>query len=223
MFFARPLVAAALFGVLAAAGMTATDANAQQIYRIVGADGRITFSDKPPLDPAAKAQPAKVVGLQSSGSSDLASLPFELRQAASRYPVTLYSAPSCSACTSGRAMLVGRGIPFAERTVATSADIEALKRMGNATTLPVLTIGGQQLKGFGESEWTQFLDAAGYPKSSQLPSGYIPAPARPLVAAQDAPQEPAAAPAPQARTRAAEAPREAAAAEPADNPAGIKF
>jgi glutaredoxin len=220
MFFARPLVTASLFGVIAAAGLTATDANAQQIFRIVGPDGRVTFSDKPPLDPGTKAAPAKVVGMPSSGSGDLSGLPFELRQAASRYPVTLYSAPGCGACASGRSMLMGRGIPFAERTVVTNEDIEALKRMGNASTLPVLTIGGQQLKGFGESEWSQFLDAAGYPKSSQLPASYTPAPARPLVAAQDA-QAPAAAP--RARTRVVEAPPEEPAAEPAENPSGIKF
>ncbi len=218
MFFARPLIAAGLVGLIATAGLAVTDANAQQIFRIVGPDGRITFSDKPPLDPTLKAQAAPVVALPGSAGGDLSSLPFELRQAASRYPVTLYSAPGCGACASGRAMLTSRGVPFTEKTVVTNEDIEALKRMANANTLPVLTIGGQQLKGYGEIEWVQFLDAAGYPKSSQLPSSYTPGPATPLVAAQE-PQAPAL---PSARARAEVQPI-APAASPADNPAGIRF
>lgn len=217
MLSARPVLAAALFALVAAAAAGSGDANAQQIYRIVGPDGRITFSDKAPLETNVKASAAPVVPL-ASGSRDLASLPFELRQAASRYPVTLYSAPGCSACASGRSMLVGRGIPFSERTVISNDDIEALKRLSGGGTLPLLTVGGQQLKGFGDSEWSQFLDAAGYPKTSQLPPGYTPAPAAPLVAAQE---QQAPAPARQAEPARAEAP--VPAAPPAENPAGIRF
>ena len=55
MFFARPVLALGLMGLLAAAGTGSSDANAQQIYRIVGPDGRVTFSDKPPLEASAKA------------------------------------------------------------------------------------------------------------------------------------------------------------------------
>ena len=36
-------------------------------------------------------------------------LPFELRQAASRYPVTLYTAATCIPCDNGRQMLQQRG------------------------------------------------------------------------------------------------------------------
>src|SRR6478735_5512200 len=169
MFFARSLLATGFMGVLAMAGMGPIDANAQQIFRIVGPDGRVTFSDQPPLEASAKAANAKTISLPGAGGSDTSALPYELRQAANRYPVTLYTAPGCGPCGPGRAALMGRGIPFAEKTVTTNEDIEALKRMAGTPTLPFLTIGGQQLKGFSESEWVTFLDAAGYPKTSQLP------------------------------------------------------
>jgi glutaredoxin len=214
MFFARPARALGLMGLLAAAGFSGNDANAQQIYRIVGADGRVTFSDKAPVE-SAKATAAPVVPLGSRPQT--ANLPFELREPASRYPVTLYTAPNCGPCGTGRALLSSRGIPFSEKTVSTNEDIEALKRLG-ATSVPFLTIGGQQIKGFAEVEWVQFLDAAGYPKTSQLPAGYSQPPATPLVATQQ-PQAPERAPAAPATARAA-AP---AAAPAADNPAGIRF
>lgn len=177
MFNARPVAAAALLGVLAAWSLVA---GAQQVYRITGPDGRVTFSDRPPPSGAA-ASIAPVVNL--SGSESLAALPFELRAVAERYPVTLYARPGCAPCDSGRNYLNRRGIPFSEKTVHSLEDVEALQRLAGSPTLPFMTIGGQQLKGYSEAEWGQFLDAAGYPKTSQLPNGYRNPPAAPLVAA----------------------------------------
>jgi glutaredoxin len=217
MFFARPTRALGLMGLLAVAGFSGNDANAQQIFRIVGADGRVTFSDKPPLDANGKPTAAPAVSL-SGGGAQTASLPIELRNAVNRYPVTLYTAPGCVPCGSARAMLSGRGVPFTEKTVSSNEDIEALKRIAGGASVPFLTIGGQQLKGYSETEWAQFLDAADYPKTSQLPASYVQPPATPLVAVQQ----------PQAPVRAAAAPSPARAAAPApapaaENPAGIRF
>jgi hypothetical protein len=83
--------------------------------------------------------------------------------------------------------------------------------------LPFLTIGGQQIKGYSDGEWAQYLDAAGYAKQSQLPSGYQrPAPT-PLVAIK--PVEVAA---PKNTTTAAP-PAAVPVAPPLTNPAGIRF
>lgn len=213
MFFARPFLALGLMGLLAVTGFISNDASAQQIFRTTTPDGRVTFSDKPPIEASAKGKTAPVVALPGAAGASTANLPFELRQVANRFPVTLYTAPTCAPCGAGRAMLAARGVPFAEKTVITNEDIDALKRITGAPSLPFLSIGGQQLKGFSEAEWTQFLDAAGYPKTSQLPAGYTQAPATPLVTIQ----EPAQAAAP---TPAAPAPI----AEPAPpNPTGIRF
>jgi glutaredoxin len=194
------------------------DANAQQIYRLVGPDGRVTFSDKAPLDPNTKTTLAR--GVAPPAGSSLESLPFELRQVASRYPVTFYTGPGCGPCGEGRALLSSRGVPYAEKTVTTNDDIEALKRLTNgAASLPILTIGGQQLRGFSEVEWVQFLDAAGYPKNSLLPAGYIPSPASPLVAAQ----EPVRPQAPRAESARAAQPDSIPLLAPGENPSGIRF
>jgi glutaredoxin len=218
MFFARPLLVLGLIAVLAAAGLSPSDANAQQIYRFVAPDGSITFSDKATLDPNAKATLARAAAL-SAGSS-LASLPFELRQTVSRYPVTFYTGPGCGPCAAGRALLSSRGVPYTEKTVTSNDDIEALKRLTNgAASLPFLTIGGQQLRGFSEVEWAQFLDAAGYPKTSQLPATYAAAPATPLVAAQ----EPVRAQRAPAETARAAQPDSIPLQAPAENPSGIRF
>ncbi|MES2633825.1 MAG: glutaredoxin family protein [Pseudomonadota bacterium] len=215
-----------LVGLLGASALLASDANAQQIYRIVGPDGRVTFSDQAPAQSNAKpgaagapaaAQTATTATTASAGGAP-SPLPFELRQVVSRYPVVLYTGVNCAPCASGRAMLASRGIPFTERTVTTPDDIEAYRRLGGANTLPFLTIGGQQIKGYSDFEWAQYLDAAGYPKTSVLPSSYKQAPATPLVAIQQAPAN-APATAPSAAPATASSPPP----PPPENPAGIRF
>lgn len=216
MMLARPVVAAVLLGCAAA---FSGGAAAQQIYRIVGPDGKVTFSDRPPEDAKAKATIAPTVGVAGGGGQ---SLPFELRNVVQRFPVTIYTAANCAACASARTFLGSRGVPYTERTVGSNEDIEALSRLAGSATVPFATIGSQQLKGFSESEWGQFLDAAGYPKSSILPPGYRnPTPA-PLVAVQS-PTRPQTAEAPRAPTQPQQPAPSAPPADDSDNPAGIRF
>jgi glutaredoxin len=201
-----------------AALLCATGAQAQAVYRIVGPDGKVTFSDKPPVN----AEQGKVAatGVGAAAASGNSSLPYELRQVASKYPVTLYSSTPCAPCDRGRSLLTSRGVPFNERTVTTNEDQAALQRQMGDTSLPYLTVGGQRIKGFSDTEWTQYLDAAGYPKTSALPAGYKNAAATPLVTVQAA------------TTAAKPAEKPSAPAEPAyqpppgptpSNPAGITF
>jgi glutaredoxin len=195
----------------------ACSAGAQAVYRIVGPDGKVTFSDQPPATPGAKASPAGVAPLGGTAGGD-ASLPFELRQVASRYPVTLYTGTECTPCGPARAYLASRGVPFTEKSVTTNEDIAALQRLSGGNSLPFLTVGGQQIRGYSETEWGEYLNAAGYPRTSQLPRSYRQAAATPLVAAATAaPKAPAESAAP------ARSPTVAQPTPPGSNPAGIQF
>jgi len=191
--------------------------NAQAVYRVVGPDGKVTFSDKPPA-PSDRVTATGPAGKSVGGAG--AALPYELRQVAGKYPVTLYTSSNCAPCGSGRALLSNRGIPFAEKTVNTAEDSDALQRISGESSLPFLTIGGEQIKGYSDAEWTQFLDAAGYPKSSVLPAGYLSPAATPLVAVQ----KPAAAVKPEeSRTQQAPAAPSTPRVNTPSNPAGITF
>jgi glutaredoxin len=195
--------------------IVASAAFGQAVYRNVDKNGKVTFSDQAPAASAPAAAPRAGI---SSGAD--AGLPYELRQVSQRYPVTLYTGDECGPCSAGRSLLVTRGVPFNERTIKSNQDIDALQRLSGQTSLPLLAIGSQQLKGYSDSEWSQYLDAAGYPKSAQLPASYRNPPAQPLVAQQQA--APPAAQAPSAAPAAAPPP--AASNEPTpSNPAGIKF
>jgi len=194
---------------VAAAAMF-TSLPAQALYKVVGPDGKVTYTDQPSVSTENKVQS---VGARGSVANDVA-LPFDLRQAVQRYPVTLYVAPDCSPCDAGRQLLRQRGIPFSEKLVTTADDSNALQRLTGTTSLPAVTIGAQVVRGWQREDWVSYLDAAGYPKESRLPANFPQGKAEPLTEARQA----APAPSPQ-RTAPAPAP----AAEPAPPPSGIRF
>jgi hypothetical protein len=216
-----PLVWACL-----ALALAAPLVDAQQVYRTVGPDGRVTFSDTLPADPNTRTSLQETPGVGASTQT----LPFELRQIVSRFPVTLYTGANCNPCDQGRGLLVVRGIPFSERSVQTFEDVEALLRLAGERTLPLLMVGGQLVRGFSSADWTQYLDAAGYPKVSALPSGWRQAAATPLAPRTATPSARAAsgaAPPTNAPAQPDAAPPQPPAAAPTrprpDNPAGIRF
>ena len=202
-------IAIAVLGLCASAG-------AQPVYRVIGADGKLTFSDKPPTAQSA-GKVSGSAGSTSPGTGD-AGLPFELKQVMSRFPVTLYTSPDCAPCGDARALLSARGIPFSERTVKTAEDAAALQRISGESSLPLLVVGGQRLTGFSQADWTQTLDAAGYPPNSVLPAGYKNGKATPLAPAK----KPIPTPAPSAPDNNPP-PVEPNAGPSPSNPAGIQF
>lgn len=178
-------------------------------YKVVLPDGKVVYTDRPPADstsrvtnvgPAKTALPAPRAGSTTGGASALAAgLPTELRSIVQRYPVTLYTTSDCAACDNARRLLQQRGVPYTERGVVSEDDALALERLSGARTLPALSIGPQPLRGFAEADWTNFLDAAGYPRESRLPKGWKPAATTPLAERVSAPAETAQATPPPAR------------------------
>lgn len=166
-----------------------------QLYRWVGPDGNVTYSDTPP-PPAARQVETKDLAPDTAGPST-AGLPYALAQAVKASPVTLYTTTQCAPCDDARTMLNTRGIPYAEKTVHTNQDIEKLKHVSGAQQLPVLAVGAKTQKGFDSNTWDTLLTAAGYPQSSQLPPDYHNPPPQPAAPAPP-PQPAAPAPAPAA-------------------------
>lgn len=203
---------------LAAGALIVPNAQAQ-IYRSIDAQGRVTFTDTP----GTAAQAVAPGPGQATAGTGLAALPYELRQVRARYPVTLYAGPQCAPCDLGRSLLTQRGIPFAEKTVASAEDIAALRRLTDSAELPVLAVGTKQIKGYEQATWAQYLDAAGYPATSQLPAGWQPAAPTELAPPLTRAAEPDTAAESQAATPTEAVPEAIAPAHTADNPTGIRF
>jgi glutaredoxin len=140
---------------------------AESMYRWVDKDGRVHYSDKPPAaGESNKVETKKSVTLGVAAPEPSALM----RQAATDYPVTLYTQTTCGdPCDSGRNHLKQRGIPFTEKTLATQEDADALRAVVGGKeklTVPVMQVGRKTVTGYSSSQWESLLDAAGYPKAA---------------------------------------------------------
>jgi glutaredoxin len=147
--------------------LCAANADAQ-LYKWVGPDGKVTYTDTPP--PAS----ARHVETKSLGASEVntTGLPYELSEAVKASPVTLYSTRNCAPCDDGKKLLTARGVPFAEKTVSSNEDIAEFKKVNGDAQLPVLLVGRNKERGFEPSAWNATLTSAGYPETSKLPKNY---------------------------------------------------
>lgn len=168
--------------LLAAAGA------AQAQYKYVGPNGEVTYSDIPPPPSARDVQVKNfATGIATAG------LPYDLGQAVSNFPVTLYTGEGCSLCDQARGYLKSRGVPYAEKTVTSPEDLAVLKKASGdpkSSNLPFLTVGSQKLNGFTEGSLGSLLDDAGYPSSSKLPAGYVNPAAQPAAPRTDSAANP---------------------------------
>ena len=153
-------------------------------FKVVGPDGKVTYSDRAPNVGEGR---VTALGGHNAPAAAEAELPFELRQVASRYPVTLYSTSgACEPCEMGRALLRQRGIPYTEKQVVSADDSDALEKLTGARDAPTLTIGSQVVRGMAADLWNSYLDAAGYPRESKLPASYQYRAATPIVERREA-------------------------------------
>lgn len=169
----KPLLISTVAAALFLAAPTA-----YALFKVVGPDGKVTYTDRLPSATEGRVMP---VNSETGRASD-PSLPFALRQVATRFPVTLYTLKDCGeACALGRSLLTRRGVPFVERIAETNEDREAWPRLVGGSEAPVLKVGEQMLRGFAPLGWEETLDVAGYPRQSLLPANYAPLPAIPLT------------------------------------------
>ena len=143
-----------------------------QLYKWVGPNGKVTYSDTPPPATVSKVE-TKSVTIGGVSASDF---PYEVAEAMRNYPVTLYTTRNCPPCDQGRKLLTERGIPFTEKTVNSSDDIAQFKQAGG-DQLPLLVVGKFRERAFESAAWHNVLTTAGYPESSRLPRSYRSPPA----------------------------------------------
>jgi len=198
----------ALLTSLAASLLLLATPAAHALFKVVGPDGRVTYTDRLPSASEGKVLPVN----NDTGRASDPALPFALRQVVSRFPVLLYTMKDCGeACALARGLLARRGVPYSERIAETNEDREAWTRLVGGTEAPVLKVGEQTLRGYAPAAWDETLDVAGYPRQSLLPANYAPPAATPLTERRAAtPVRPS-------------APAVAAPSDPGSNPAGIRF
>lgn len=135
-----------------------------ELYKWVGADGKITYSDTPPPADAKKVEKKRLNDRVNQGDG----LDFATRNAMKKYPVVLFTTDCGAPCDQGRALLNKRGVPFTEKNPEKNlADGQELKKLTGTLEVPDLRVGKDTpIKGFNEAVWNSALDNAGYPKNA---------------------------------------------------------
>lgn len=148
-----------------------------QLYKWVGPDGKVNYTDSPPPPSAAKVE-TKSLTIGGASASDF---PYEVMEAMKNNPVTLYSTRNCIPCDDGRKHLNERGIPYTEKTVASNEDIAQFRKISGDNNLPLLVVGRIKEHGYQPDAWNGTLTAAGYPEGNRLPKSYRQPPAEPAA------------------------------------------
>ncbi|MDR3352626.1 MAG: DUF4124 domain-containing protein [Zoogloeaceae bacterium] len=158
---------------------------AAQTYRWTDSAGRTVYSDTPPPHTVKN---AVRVGKKGATNAEDGNVPFAVRVAAQKYPVTLYTGPDCDDCNRARSHLSRRGVPFTEKAIQNAGDANAaeLKALVGDVFVPSVKIGSQKVRGFEASIYDGALDLAGYPKA---PANAPTVPAAPVSAGVPLPAE----------------------------------
>ena len=157
------------FILLAFALLSAT-AFGETTYRWIDpATGKTMITDTPPPGKAQR------TGKITSPDDESGPQSYAVMRAAANFPVTLYTTPDCTTdCKNARDLLNRRGVPFTEKLIKTTEQLNELKALVGDAFVPSLKVGNQSSKGFLEENYNQLLDLAGYPKTA--PYGSKPAP-----------------------------------------------
>ena len=136
-----------------------------QLYRWTDDAGKVHYADTPP--PANAKNVEKKEPARPAAPSPAAQQSYALQQAVKSFPVTVYTSKDCgNPCKKALEHLKKRGVPFAEKVVASTEEIDALTKLAGAPRVPVMVVGIAVQKDYEEQSWNDALDSAGYPKAA---------------------------------------------------------
>lgn len=136
-------------------------AQAAGLYRWVDESGKVQYGDVP----APEVKQAEKKKFSDVKDAPHANLPYESRRALQNFPVTLYVAENCKdPCQKARDLLHKRGIPFTEKILSDTHEMDAFRKESGSEQTPTVSIGKVWLSGFLAEQWNSELDVAGYPR-----------------------------------------------------------
>jgi hypothetical protein len=139
----------------------ALSAQAQSVYRWVDKDGKVHYGDSPPPENKTVQQKNLKAG-QAVATEDM---PFAVKEAMRKSPVTAYLTNCGPLCDGARTFLAKRGVPYTVKDPENNpADAESLTKLVGGLEVPLLQVGDRSVKGFTEESWGSALDSAGYPR-----------------------------------------------------------
>lgn len=150
--------------VLASAFASAFAAHAGTLYKSVGPDGRIIYSDQPPADSKvektiaftnlpATPLPAAVLRYREELQKGVQKRLADPGNKADSGQTVLFSAEWCGYCRKAKAYLAEKRIPYREYDVDTQEGMRALAALGEGKGIPVLVRNGRKTQGFSREAY----------------------------------------------------------------------
>jgi glutaredoxin len=156
-----------LAALLAALAMVSGPALGATLYKSVGPDGRVVYSDQPPAEGTVQ----KTLNFAAQPSSPLPEAVLRYREglekgvqkrleeaARGRAGMPqLFTAPWCGYCRHAKAHLAEKGVGFEELDVETPQGQRAYATLGGGSGIPVLAWKGERLQGYSRASYDEFL------------------------------------------------------------------
>lgn len=133
---------------------------AQTLYKSIGPDGRVVYSDRPPaegrLEKTITFENLPSSPLPASAASYVEQLSRKGPSAAATVPISgvvLYSATWCGFCKKAKSYLAEKGITYQDFDIDTKDGLAAFAHAGGAKGVPLLIAGGQRVQGFSAAAY----------------------------------------------------------------------
>ena len=147
-----------------------TAAQAETLYKVVGPNGNITYTDRPPADGKSTTTlqfadapssplPASVLKYQAELRLSMQGRLAQAKKADSIGTTTLFSATWCGYCTRAKAYLSAKGIRYQEVDIDTAEGGRAYFEAGGTRGVPLLLTDNQRVQGFSEATYDRLFAA----------------------------------------------------------------
>ncbi len=145
-------------------------ATAETVYKVVGPDGEITYSDKPPSD---RARTTNTLEFRNLPSSPLPAQVLRFREQleksaenriiAARAPragdVALFTASWCGHCKRAKAHLAAGQIAYVEYDIESVDGMRAFIGAGGSGGVPLLVDGERRIQGYSAAAYDRLATA----------------------------------------------------------------
>jgi glutaredoxin len=151
-----------------------TFACAQTLYKSIGSDGRVVYSDKPPIEgklaKTLKAEDLPNTALPAGYEAELKRLRLSLNlngtKTANATPIAsanaspvLFTAVWCGYCKQAKTYLASKGVQHDSIDIDTPSGKSAFAATGGSGGIPLLVANGKQLRGFNTQAYDRFFVA----------------------------------------------------------------
>ena len=141
-----------------------TLSHAETMYKSVGADGKILYSDQPPtggkvektlnyVNLPATPLPESVIRYRDELEKSMKARLSETRKSPDTKQATILTAQWCGYCRQAKAYLAEKKIAYKEYDIDTQEGMRAMVEFGGGSGVPVLLWHGQKIKGFSAAAY----------------------------------------------------------------------